>query len=286
MRLAAESLARSVQMPWFVAASLLLWAAAYAAGTLRIWRRTSKRFDPRPMIAFAAGWVALVCALDSPLDLLSERWFWAHMTQHELLMIVAAPLLVYARPLVTLLWPLPENWRAAVGRIGKWRPVAGTWALLSAPMVAWSLHAVALWGWHAEPLFDAALRSERVHALQHISFFGSALLFWWALIHARHGSLGASLVYVFTTAAHNSILAALLTFSPRPWYSAYAIQRAGASLTPLEDQQLGGLIMWVPGGALLLIVGLWLLLRWLRESEQRASYSQLHDLVHAANVNR
>ena len=122
--------------------------------------------------------------------------------------------------------------------------------MISSAAAAWMIHAVALWGWHVPFLFELALHSESVHAVQHLCFIGSALLFWWTLIHGRHGRLGygAAVVYVFTTAAHNSILGALLTLAPHPWYPTYVSTAHAWSITPLEDQQLGGLIMWIPGG--------------------------------------
>jgi cytochrome c oxidase assembly factor CtaG len=107
------------------------------------------------------------------------------------------------------------------------------------------------------------------------------LLFWWTLIHGRHGRLGygAALVYVFTTAAHNSVLGALLTFAPHSWYRTYVASTAAWSLTPLEDQQLGGLIMWVPAGVILLVIGLALFAAWMGECERRFQYTRMAALV-------
>jgi len=162
-----------------------------------------------------------------------------------------------------------------------WR---GTWIAISSAGAAWVIHAVALWIWHAPSLFEAALHSEAIHAVQHLCFLGSALLFWWTLIHGRHGRLGygAAVVYVFTTAAHNSILGALLTFAPRAWYPTYASTAQNWSLTPLQDQQLGGLIMWVPAGVVLLIVGLALFAAWLGESQRRFEYTRMAALMKSA----
>jgi putative membrane protein len=112
------------------------------------------------------------------------------------------------------------------------------------------------------------LKSAPAHSAQHLSFFLSALLFWWALFYA-HGrkAYGAGVFYLFTTAIHTSILGALLTFSPRLWYSGYATTTQAWGLTPLQDQQIGGLIMWVPGGVVYLVAGLWLFAAWLKESD-------------------
>jgi cytochrome c oxidase assembly factor CtaG len=137
------------------------------------------------------------------------------------------------------------------------------------------VHALAIWVWHAPRLYDAAVTSALVHALQHASFLGSALLFWWALIHGRNGRLryGASVLYIFTTALHTTALGAVLSLASRPLYPAYA-STAAWGLTPLEDQQLAGLIMWVPAGIAYLVAALGLMAEWLREAERRTSRSE------------
>lgn len=129
-------------------------------------------------------------------------------------------------------------------------------------------HAAALWFWHIPALFDATLGNEWIHAAQHLSFFLSALLFWWSLFYARgRNAYGKGVLYVFTTGVHTGILGALLTLSSRLWYRAYANSSALWGLTPLEDQQLGGLIMWVPAGLVYLGAGLSLFSVWLRTSD-------------------
>jgi cytochrome c oxidase assembly factor CtaG len=114
------------------------------------------------------------------------------------------------------------------------------------------LHGAALWLWHAPRLFDAGLESDAVHALQHASFFWTALLFWWTVF--RRVRTGTAVLYLLATLIHGGALAALLTFSPAPLY-------AGATL---ESQQLGGLIMWVPAGYAMLLAGLLAFNRLLR----------------------
>jgi cytochrome c oxidase assembly factor CtaG len=217
---------------------------------------------------FWAGWVSLVVALVSPLHPLGEVLFSAHMVQHEILMLVSAPLLVLSRPLVTFLWAVPFKWRRALGRWSKMNPVHRSWLWLTAPLTAWWIHAIAIWVWHAPPLMDATLESDLVHAAQHLSFFLSALLFWWALFYA-HGrrAYGSGLLYIFTTAVHTGILGALLTFAPHPWYAPYANTTQPWGLTPLQDQQIGGLIMWVPASIVYIVAGLYLFAIWMKESD-------------------
>ena len=172
-----------------------------------------------------------------------------------------------------------------MARIPKSRAWTALWIPISSAAAAWIIHAVALWAWHAPTLFEAALHREWIHAVQHLCFLGSAVLFWWTLIHGRHGRLGygAAVVYVFTTAAHNSILGALLTFAPRAWYPTYVSTAPAWSITPLQDQQLGGLIMWIPAGILLLAVGLALVAGWIAESQRRFEYTRMASLMRAAN---
>jgi putative membrane protein len=226
---------------------------------------------------FWGGWLFLVLSLISPLHPVGEVLFSAHMAQHEILMLVAAPLLVLSRPLVPMLWGLPITWRRAIGQWSKGAAVQHVWRSISRPSVAWGIHAVALWLWHAPQLFQATLTDEWIHSAQHLSFFGSALLFWWSLFYA-HGraSYGAGFLYVFTTAVHTSILGALLTFARTVWYPSYELTTKAWGLTPLEDQQVGGLIMWIPAGVVYLAAGLGLFALWLRESDamaRRRSYA-------------
>ena len=227
---------------------------------------------------FLAGWLSLALALISPLHSLGGVLFSAHMAQHEILMLTAAPLLVLSRPLVPILWGLPLQSRRALGHWSRGDAVQHTWRFITRPITAWWVHAGALWIWHAPQLFQATLESEWIHSAQHLSFFGSALLFWWSLFYARErDSYGASVLYVFTTAIHTSILGALLTFARTVWYPSYLLTTKAWGLTPLEDQQLGGLIMWIPAGLVYLAAALVLFAMWLRESDviaRRREYAQ------------
>jgi putative membrane protein len=229
----------------------------------------------RQKLYFWAGWSVLCAALLSPLHPLGEALFSAHMAQHELLMVAAAPLLVLARPMVALLWGLPFTWRRALGQWSKQRAFQGGWRFFTYPMTAWWIHAAALWIWHIPRLFQSTLKSDWVHSAQHLSFLGAALLFWWSLFYA-HGKAryGASVLYLFTTAVHTSILGSLLTFASTVWYPVYLSTTAAWGLTPLEDQQAGGLIMWIPAGLIYVIAALALFASWLRESERAAKLGE------------
>ena len=206
------------------------------------------------------------------------------MTQHEILMLVSAPLIVLGRPLIATMWAMPPGWRKDAGRVLNSTPVERLWDGLTNPAVAFAVHAVALWVWHIPLLFQATLDSDLVHTLQHASFFGSALLFWWAIIYGKRGtaSYGAGVLYLFVTSLHSGLLGAFLTFTRRVWYPIYSDSTAAWGLTPIEDQQLGGLIMWVPAGIVYIAAALFMFAGWLRESERRV---RLRERQAAAQVN-
>jgi putative membrane protein len=258
--------------PWDLAVIALLLAIAglYFTGARRIARRGAVRLR-RETIAFWCGWSALMAAVSPPLDALSIQLFSAHMAQHELMMLVGAPLLIAGRPLSTCLWGVPQRWRARVAAPLQASFVSGTWRWLTAPVVAWALHGIALWVWHVPALYDAAVEHEGIHALQHAMFVGTSALFWWGLIYGRYGRVGygAAVFYVFTTVVHTGILGAAMTFSGIPLYPVYATPAAARGVDILEDQQLAGLIMWIPAGIVLTLFGLGLFAAWLGEAERR-----------------
>ncbi|MGH2355348.1 MAG: cytochrome c oxidase assembly protein [Chloroflexota bacterium] len=254
--------------------ALATWV--YARGVRALWRRAGQGqgIHSWQAFAFAGGEAALFLALISPLDALGEALFSAHMVQHLLLMVVAAPLLVLGRPLVPLLWTLPARWRRAVGRW--WHGAVGVraaWRAASHPLLVWGLHVGAVWVWHTPGLYQAALRSEVVHIAEHACFLATAVLFWWVLVHARaRGRLGygAGVLYVFAMAVQSGVLGALITFAPTAWYPIHQPSVAAWGLTPLEDQQLAGLAMWVPAGLAYTAAALSLFVAWLGEAERAA----------------
>lgn len=256
-----------------VVVALFLSAALYARGLIRLWSRGGgigiRRWEAA---AFAIGWIALVIALVSPLHALGGVLFSAHMTQHELLISICAPLLVLGRPLIPFLWAFPQSWRRRLGDWTRTDGVSQTWRIVSSPSVAFSLHAVALWVWHLPGPYQSTLSSELMHSLQHVSFLGTALLFWWAVFKTRGSEVGygAAVLYLFGTALQTGALGALLTFSTHLWYPVYSTTTGPWGLAPLDDQQLGGLIMWIPGSIPYVIAGLYMFARWLNAAEARS----------------
>ncbi len=216
---------------------------------------------------FVAGWLVIAVALFSPLHEAAEQLFAAHMIQHELIMALAAPLLVLARPAAIVLRLLPTTARFAAARGMRLPWVRRAWARATQPAEAWIVHALAIWVWHIPAFFQATQHDALIHSLQHFSFFASAIAFWWSILQGRRVSRGMAILSLFTTAVHTGVLGALMTFSRTPWYPGYASGAAAWGLTPMADQQLAGMIMWIPSSAAYLAGALILIRRWLRESE-------------------
>lgn len=258
-----------------VLVALLLPTWMYYRGVLYLWGdgRIGRGVAAWQVGAFVLGIITLFIALVSPVDTLGEQILTAHMVQHVLLMLVAPPLLVIGTPSSIFLWVLPLRWRRAVGRtFAPGTSIHRGWRALSAPLSAWVLHAGAIWLWHLPSLYQAALTDATVHWLEHVSFFGTALLFWRAALLTSKGKaslLGALLI--FTTTLHSSILGALMTFSRTVWYPFYIERTQPWGLSALEDQQLAGLIMWIPAGVIYLIAALILIGVWLNDMEKTAT---------------
>ncbi|HEY4305401.1 MAG TPA: cytochrome c oxidase assembly protein [Gemmatimonadaceae bacterium] len=263
-----------------VAVPIIALASIYTIGR-RAWGLRSRRpvGAAWKTSAFIIGCAALATALLSSIDAIATDVFTAHMIQHELLMAVAAPLLVLAEPGVAMLWAFPHRVRRSIGAVLSAHVVRRVWHWLTRPVDAFLLHALAIWLWHIPSLFQAALTNESVHAAQHITFFGSGLLYWWSVLHPRRReAFGLSLVSLFGTAVHTAALGALLATTHVVWYPAYGEHATAWGLTAIEDQQLAGLVMWIPAGFVYLVAALVVLRRWMRQSawsleNDQSSYS-------------
>lgn len=259
---------------WDMAALTALGLAAvlYGAGVRRL-RQSGAHTRRLEHISFWAGWVVLVVALSPWMDGAAAWLFSAHMAQHELLMVVGAPLVIVGRPILPWLWALPPRWRRTVGA-GEWSQFAtAAWRRLAHPVVAWMLHGAAIWLWHVPFMYEAAVRSEGIHVVQHTTFMLTAALFWWGLVYGRYGraAYGASVLYVFTTMLHTGLLGALFAFSTTPFYAVYRDRAAMSGVDAVSDQQLAGLYMWIPAGVVLTAFGLALLVAWISEAERRSA---------------
>ncbi|TAU57467.1 cytochrome c oxidase assembly protein [Rhizobium ruizarguesonis] len=255
--------------PWIVLPIALI-SLLYFAGRIRLSRRTRRSGAMRWQdLFFCGGMLTLAGAIISPLHWLGEHLFTFHMIEHEIVMAVSAPLLVLARPVGLLLWGLPRRARGRLGAAMRTPFIRRSWHLSTGATNATVIHGVAIWGWHLPFLFDAAVTNTAMHRLQHLSFFATAILFWWAVV--RKSEYGASAWHLFVTMVHTSILGALMALAPRVLYIAQT-QTAGAwGLTPLEDQQLAGMIMWVPAGTIYAAAALTMLALWIRGSSERGA---------------
>jgi cytochrome c oxidase assembly factor CtaG len=255
-------------MTGFSPAALLAgFACLYLLGAAALWRRAGmgRGIAPWRAASFAGGWFALAGAALSPMHELGERLFSAHMIEHAILMLVAAPLIAVSQPALASLWALPEGARRRIGRLAHSTRLARMSRWATDPLSATIIHGAVLWTWHLPGLFALAVADEGLHWLQHATFFGSALLFWWALIGSRPRAdgYGAATLFLFVTALHTGVLGALLVLARQPWYPADSETLRHFGLTALEDQQLGGLVMWVPcgviyTGAALALAGFWI----------------------------
>jgi len=231
-------------------------------------------------LAFGAGIAVLFVALISPLDALDDQLFSAHMVQHMALMLIAPPLLVWGRPATAWLWAFPLPARRGIGRFWMGAPgVQGSIRALMAPLAVWVLSSFALWFWHLPGPYGWALVNEWVHTLEHSCFFLTSLAFW-SLVLAPYGrrqlDYGSSLLFVGTLGMQMGLLGAVLTFAARPVYLGHASTTAAWGLTPLEDQQLAGLIMWVPASFVYLGAMAVLFVAWLHDAERKAVAACVH----------
>jgi putative membrane protein len=229
---------------------------------------TQRRRD----LAFYLGLVVLAVALASPLEPLSEQLFWAHMVQHVLLMMVAAPLIVLASPWIRLWRSLPLGSRRRLARslaLGeRAAPLRALCRALGGPWVGLALFSVILLGWHLPAMFDSTLSSPILHACEHTLFFASAVLLFKQVIPSPplRAQLGEAQRILLMVAAMTVswVLAVVLALAPKPLYSFYAHlpSRPGA-ISALADQQIAAGIMWVPGSITFVIVIFVYVHRWL-----------------------
>ncbi len=244
---------------------------------LGVWRLRRELGDTRiisqaQIFSFAGGMAMLFLALVSPFDTVGAELVSVHMVQHLLLTLVAPPLLVLSRPAIAFLWAFPVAQRRRAGRF--WARIGLTRAVrvLMQPLMVWAMFCGAFVTWHLPGPYMWALHNEGIHTIEHLSFFVASLLFWTLVIepsgHRRIG-YGFALLFVTTAAVVTGLAGALMILSPRPLYPEDARAVAAWGLTLLEDQQLAGLMMWIPMDIVYFATAGWLFVAWLREAERR-----------------
>jgi cytochrome c oxidase assembly factor CtaG len=193
------------------------------------------------------------------------------MVQHLLLMSVAPPLLVWGRPAQALWAAAAPPLRRRLHRIGRLSLMRTAARAGRSTLLVTTLFVAVLWGWHAPALYQAALRTETLHAAEHLCLFATSVLLWRLVLGApARGHHGQAILTIFASGLASSALGALLTLSPAILYPAYAAGSGLWGLTPLEDQQLAGAIMWIPPGLLSLATMLALAYAWLAEADRRS----------------
>jgi putative membrane protein len=248
--------------------ALLYWVGSRRTATpLRT--RVAQRWRDA---CFYGSLVVLVLALSSPLDAYSQQLFWAHMIQHVLLLMVAAPMLVLSRPWIRLWRAVPLAWRRwlaqGLSQGARTAPLRVLCRFLGAPVPSFVLFCGVLLAWHVPAMFNATLRSTELHALEHTLFFSTAVLFWKQVIESPplHATLQnhQRVIYVIGAMIVSWGLAVVLALAPHPLYAAYAQQAARpGGISAIADQQVAAGIMWVPGSITFLIVVFAYVHRWL-----------------------
>ncbi len=244
-------------------------ALAYAAGERR--RRGASRGN-RDRLAFAAGVLVLAVALVGPLHDLAAELFSAHMAQHVLLTAVAPPLLLLGRPGRRLLSLLPAGWMVPAARARRrgraLMRAAGPGTGMALAVTAATL---VLWSWHIPVLYEAAVLDPVIHALEHALLLGTGLLFWAEVMRLdRRGSHPYALFALFVAGGSGAALGVLLAFSGRVAYTVHAAGAARFGLTPLEDQQVAAVGMWMGGGFVYVFAAVVVAAHWLATARRGA----------------
>lgn len=205
--ISSESIGNNSLLNGWVSEPLTLWVlliagSLYALGVRRLWRSAGFGQGIRRWELFTAGcgWIALIIALVSPLHPLGRELFSLHMARHEVLILIAAPLVVLGRPGIGLIWSLPVRIRQSIAAFASSAALKPVGRTMTRPLVACTIQALALWVWHVPALFQATLNNETVHGAQHLSFFFSAALFWWSMLHARRtpATYGTGVLYLLS----------------------------------------------------------------------------------------
>ncbi|HET6390031.1 cytochrome c oxidase assembly protein [Hyphomicrobium sp.] len=247
----------------------------YALGVLRIRRSAgaNRVVSASQTLAFSLALSLFVVILSPPVDRVTDALFSAHMVQHLVLMLFIPPLLVWSRPFLVGLWALPAAQRKAISSSRCLHVLRAMGAWLMRPVVVAALFLGAFAFWHLPRPYAWSLQNEWVHAAEHLSFLLTAIMFWSLVIEPsgrRQMDHNTSLIYVAVVAVLSGLPGALMLLSPIPLFRAHGDAPLSWGLTPLTDQQIAGVIMWVPAGIFFLVpIGL-LFVRSLQSAERRA----------------
>ena len=248
-------------------------AVVYVRGVRARRRRGLARPSDGSVAAMLAGLTVAALVLDGPADTIADQLFWAHMLQHLALITVVAPLVVLGEPVRVFEEVLPMWLRRAAGRL-EGELWARDGAARRTAMAGLALSTLALVAWHTPWAFQAALADDTLHALEHLTLVVTAVFFWWPILtpglRQRIG-IGVAIVEVVIATPVMTVLGALLTFSSAVWYPAYVASERAHGIGALADQQLAGLLMWIPSGMLYLVIIAVLFVRWMDAEPARTS---------------
>jgi cytochrome c oxidase assembly factor CtaG/polyferredoxin len=256
-----DPLVRAAAASWTarpeVVLPLLLAAFVYLRGFLRLRRDSPGLFPPWRALALLAGLATVFVAVSSPLDALGNLLLFVHMTQHLLLMLVAPPLLLLGAPWAPLLRGVsPWTLKHGLGPFLAWPALRRLARALTHPVACWTVFVATTWAWHVPAAYDLALRSPSWHAVEHASFLAAGLLFWWPVVQPRPSRprwpRWFLVPYLLLASLQNTALSAILAFSDRVLYPAYAAGPRLLGLSALADQAVAGAVLWVPGSILML----------------------------------
>src|SRR6266487_5259408 len=248
-----------------IGTALITGLYLYAIGPVRKRHYSNEQIQTGQTISFLSGVLIMFLALVSPLDELGDSYlFSAHMVQHLFLTIIGPPLLLLGTP-GWLLKPLLSK-----------RSIFLIARILTYPAVAFFLYNTDFWLWHAPPLYNATLENEGIHILEHITFIVFGVINWWPIFSPLEEglprlSIGGQILYLFLSGMPTVALGAGLTFLP-PLYAPYLSAPRIWGISPALDQQLGGLIMWIPGNLFYIIIVSILFIRWMQmqDAQQRS----------------
>jgi putative membrane protein len=258
----------------FTLLSLAALVTGHALGLRNLKLKHGKPFGKMPIASYYLSILFLFIALVSPIDALSDELQSWHMIQHMIIMMIAAPLFVMGAPLYVFLWGFSISWRKKITPIYRWLYGYKTgWYFFWQPLLLWGVYAFTMWIWHLPRFYEAALRNELLHDFQHISFFITSCLFWRLMLDPIHRfklkpALG--IIYVFATSLHATLLGVFMALAPSVWYPFYEGRTIKFNLSALEDQQLAGLIMWMPACMIYVLVSAYLFILWLKKAPEVA----------------
>ncbi|MBI1296372.1 hypothetical protein GC175_15575 [bacterium] len=260
---------QALLLSWDLRVGVIVTLVVLGALHIHGWRQLRLRGRTRfangwRLVSYLAGLLILGIALMSPIDVLGDQLFLMHMIQHLLLMMAAAPLLMLANPFPTFLWALPRHLRV---RIGSWfapgHPLYNMLAQVLSPGISWMIFIAVYLGWHDPNLYNLALRNDFVHDVEHITFFGVSILFWWRTIGAgpqigKRLSPMVRAAYAISLIPPNMLTGVAITFATSPIYSHYTTVPRLYGISVMDDQVWAGLIMWIPGSMMYIVAAIFL----------------------------